>query len=102
MGFDEWCSKSVPSIPVLGSSHVIGAVFTDLCAVPAAILDALTECVSWLFALDHTNYARWITVHLCNITELPMRHPDVTREFNEFHASEDQPGLPGNPRRSST
>ena len=35
--FDEWCSK-LPSIAVLGNSHVTGVVFTGLCAVPAAVL----------------------------------------------------------------
>ena len=28
----------LPSTPVLGNSHVIGAVFTGLCVVPAAVL----------------------------------------------------------------
>jgi len=27
-------------------------------------LDALTEMTPWFYALDHTNYARWIPVHL--------------------------------------
>ena len=45
-------------------------------------LDALTERVPWFFALDHTNYVRWIPVHLRDLTELPTKHPDVAREFN--------------------
>ena len=44
--------------------------------------DALTELVPWFFALDHTNYARWIPVHIRDMTELPATHPDVNREFN--------------------
>ena len=44
-------------------------------------LDALTERVAWFFALDHTNYVRWIPVHLRDLTELPTKHPDVAREF---------------------
>ena len=48
-------------------------------------LDALTELVPWLYALDHTNYARWIPVHLRDMTELPKNHPDVFREFNSGH-----------------
>ena len=42
-------------------------------------LDALTERPPWFFALDHTNYARWIPVHLRDITELPTKYPDVAR-----------------------
>ena len=45
-------------------------------------LDALTERVPWFVALDHTNYVRYIPVHLRDITELPTKHPDVAREFN--------------------
>jgi len=45
-------------------------------------LDALTELVPWFFALDHTNYVRWIPIHLRDLTELPTKHPDVVREFN--------------------
>jgi len=45
-------------------------------------LDALTERVPWFVALDHTNYVRYIPVHLRDITELPTKHPYVAREFN--------------------
>ena len=68
--------RELPSIPVQGNSHVIGAVFTGLCAVPAQpsfsiYLDALTELVPWFFALDHTNYTRLFPINLRDITELP-------------------------------
>ena len=46
-------------------------------------LDALTELVSWFHALDHTNYARWIPVHLRDMAQLSMKNPDVAKEFNE-------------------
>ena len=39
-------------------------------------IDALTELIPWFFAVVHTNYARWIPVHLRDMTELPTRHPD--------------------------
>ncbi len=45
-------------------------------------LDALTEIVIWFFALDHTNYARWLPVHLKDMTELSTMHPEVAKEFN--------------------
>ena len=39
-------------------------------------LDALTltELVPWFCALDHTNYARWIPVHLRDMAELSKKH----------------------------
>ena len=40
-------------------------------------LDALTEFVPWFFALDHTNYARWVPVHLKDRTNLSDTHPEL-------------------------
>ena len=48
-------------------------------------LDALTELVPWFFALDHTNYARWIPLHLRDMAELANKHPDVFTEFSNGH-----------------
>ena len=51
----------------------------------AMYLDALTELVPWFFALDHTNYARWVPVHLRDMAELPKTHPNTYRGFNAGH-----------------
>lgn len=48
-------------------------------------MDALTELAPWFYALDCTNYARWIPVHLQDMMELPSKHPDVYREFSAGH-----------------
>ena len=32
--------------------------------------------VPWLFALDHTNYACWIPVHICDMKSLPQNVKD--------------------------
>ena len=46
----------------------------SLCVASFAMyLDALTELVPSFFALDHTNYARWIPVPLRDMAELPNR-----------------------------
>jgi len=44
-------------------------------------LDALTELATWFHAMDHTNYARWIPVHLRDMVTLPTTNPEVAREF---------------------
>ena len=41
----------------------------------------LTEIVPWFFALDHTHYARWIPIHLCDLISRLEHHPDVYTEF---------------------
>ena len=57
----------------------------------AMYLDALTELDPWFYALDHTNYARWIPVHLRDMAELPKTHPDIHREFTNGHFTAQRP-----------
>ena len=44
-------------------------------------VDALTKIAPWLFALNHTNYARWIPVHVRDIVTLKHVHPKVFAQF---------------------
>lgn len=44
-------------------------------------VNALTKIVPWFFALDHTNYTRWIPVHLRDMVTLKDVHPKVFAEF---------------------
>ena len=46
-------------------------------------IDALTKIVPWFFALGHTNYARWIPVHLLDTGFLHDKHPGVFAEFRK-------------------
>ena len=34
-----------------------------------------------MFALDQTNYARWLSVHIRDMCELPVQHRDVFQKF---------------------
>ena len=45
-------------------------------------LDALAELSPWFHALNHTNYARWLPVHLRDMVELPIKHPGIAKEFS--------------------
>ena len=38
-----------------------------------------------VFALDHTNYARWVLVHLKDMANLSDRHPEIANEFDSGH-----------------
>ena len=44
-------------------------------------LSTLMAITSWMFALDRTNYARWLPVHIRDMAELPNKHPHVYKEF---------------------
>ena len=44
-------------------------------------IDALTNIIPWFFALGHTNYVRWIPVHLRDMVALEDKHPYMFAEF---------------------
>ena len=46
---------------------------------------ALGEIAPWFFALDHPNYARWIPVHIRDMTQLKVDHPVIYAEFMKSH-----------------
>ncbi|KAL8582187.1 hypothetical protein ACOMHN_004106 [Nucella lapillus] len=39
------------------------------------------ELCSWFHVMDHTNYARWLPVHVRDMVQLPEKHPEVYAEF---------------------
>ena len=39
----------------------------------------------WFFAFNHTHYARWLSVHLCDMLQLQETNAEVFRHFNEGH-----------------
>ena len=45
-------------------------------------VQTLTKIAPWMFALDHTNYSRWLPVHIRDMCELPVKHPKVFEQFN--------------------
>ena len=45
----------------------------------------IAQLLPWFFALNHTHYARWLSVHLCDMLQLKETNPDVFNHFNEGH-----------------
>ena len=39
------------------------------------------ELCNWFHALDHTNYARWLPVHVRDMVMLSDTHPEVYDKF---------------------
>ena len=39
------------------------------------------ELCSWFHVTDHTNYARWLPVHVRDMVQLPQKHPQLYAEF---------------------
>ena len=44
-------------------------------------IESMVELMPWFFALDHTNYARWLSVHIRDMSSLSQTHPDVYDSF---------------------
>ena len=47
----------------------------------ALYVDCLTKLTLWFFSLDHTNYARWVPVHICDMVSLSTIKPEAAMEF---------------------
>lgn len=39
------------------------------------------ELCAWFHVMDHTNYARWLPVHVRDMVQLSEKHPDIHAEF---------------------
>ena len=46
-------------------------------------VNALDEMAPWMFALDHTHYARWLPIFMQDLKMLEIKHPDVFCEFQK-------------------
>jgi len=47
--------------------------------------DSLMALVPYFFALDRSNYARWLPVHIDDMLLLKMKAPDVASKFQKGH-----------------
>ena len=45
-------------------------------------VEALAQLMPWVFALDHTHYSRWLSVHIRDMVVLSEKHPPIYQEFN--------------------
>ena len=48
-------------------------------------VESLTQIMPWVFALDHTHYSRWLSVHIRDMMTLAEKHPHVLAEFKSGH-----------------
>ena len=90
MSYSDWCATKVAAAPqfqfwfitlqlellLLGFLRSLREGYFQL------YLSALSKIVPWFFALDHTNYARWLPVHLRDTHSLKDVAPDVALQFD--------------------
>ena len=48
-------------------------------------VQSLASLVPWMFALDHTNYSRWLPVHIRDMVTLKTQNPSIYEEFAKGH-----------------
>ena len=49
--------------------------------LPTLTCTFLTRLAPWFFAMDHSNYARWVSAHLRDMHTLSTMNPDIAAEF---------------------
>ena len=45
-------------------------------------VETMIKVMPWMFALDRTNYARWLPVHVRDMLALPNNHPSIYAAFS--------------------
>ena len=48
-------------------------------------VQCLGEFAPWMFALNHSNYARWLPVHIRDMVQLPTKAASTYAEFKKGH-----------------
>lgn len=89
VSFSDWCLKKVASFPQFQFWHLTLQLEQLLLAFVRSFreakfelyIDGLSKMVPWFFSLDHTNYARWLPIHLRDMYRLNDLAPDVSVQF---------------------
>ena len=91
--YEEWCDKQCQEQPQFKYWAIV--LYLELLVLQfirsirernfPVYIQSLLQIVSWLFALDHINYARWLPVHITDMVNLIRTHPGVYYEFMKGH-----------------
>ena len=88
--FEDWCDQRASKYPqfrfwdMTMKLELLIMVFVRSVRVSNFELycAAIHELLPWFFALDRTNYARWLPVHLKDMLSLTKSSPDVAQCFS--------------------
>lgn len=88
--FNEWCDRCKQEVPQFffwyTALELELLVLTFIRSLRTGnfnlYVDSLTKLAPWFFILDRTNYARWVPVHIRDMSNLSTTHPQVAVEFN--------------------
>ncbi len=88
--FEEWCERRQKEIPHFKFWYttlqlellVLIYVKSLRTANFSLYINCLTKLAPWFFCLNHTNYARWLPVHIPDMFNLSNTHPNMASEFH--------------------
>ena len=91
MDFKAWCSSKSSEIPQFKYWDLVLELELLSMQLVRSFREAnfehyvqcLCQIVPWMFAFDHTNYARWLPIHIKDMVQLKERVPSVYEEFNK-------------------
>ena len=89
MSFEDWCTHQMAKQPQFAFWSLILqfeiAVLLFVRSVRTGnfqlYIESLTNMAPWFFALDRTHYARWVPVHIRDMTQLSHINASVLSEF---------------------
>jgi len=89
VSFADWCSQQCLDHPQFAFWSAVMQLQTAILVFVRSLresdfdlyVNSLSQLLPWLFALDRTNYARWLSVHVRDMRELSKLHPVVLAEF---------------------
>ena len=87
--FEEWCKQEAEQHPQFKywsmtldlELLLLQFVYSLQTGDFRLYISTLQEILPWLFAMDHTNCARWLPVHLRDMIFLESRHPSLYQQF---------------------
>lgn len=93
MDFTSWCNARTKQSPqfqywttVLELELLVMQFVRSLREADFTLyVQCLGQLVPWMFSLDHTNYARWLPIHIKDMVQLKHQAPSVHAEFEKGH-----------------
>lgn len=87
---EEWVKEQCVKVPTFQFWMIILNLETLLLSFVRSLRERnytlFKECLKlmlpWFFLMDHIHYARWLSVHLKDLEELPIHSPDTHAEFS--------------------
>lgn len=87
--FLDWCSDRASENPQFHYWNTVKEIQIQMLIFIRSLRESnfelycssLHSMAKWFFALDRTNYARWVSVHLKDLLALSSTHPDLYKEF---------------------